>query len=88
MALSLATNDALTNPLGHWLWALPLVKPQLALGLTGISSCVTDVWTPHVRFDLDLAVDSLTSCWRQTDAAKSFSGIILILNIQEISEND
>ena len=42
----ISTNDALINPLGHWLWALPLVKPQLALGLTGISSCVTDVW-PH-----------------------------------------
>ena len=53
----------------------------------GISSCVTDVWTPHVRFDLDLAVDSLMSCWRQADAVKSFSGIILILNIQEIPEN-
>ena len=53
----------------------------------GISPCVADVWTPHVRFDLDLVVDSLTSCWRQADAVKSFSGIILILNIQEMSEN-
>ena len=51
VASSLALMTPLTNPLGHRQRAPPLVKPQPALGLTGISYCVTDVWPPHVRFD-------------------------------------
>ena len=45
---------------------------------------VTDQWVPLVRFDLDLAVDSLTSRWRQADAVIHFLDLKLTRKFQKM----